>query len=200
MSDQKWMTRRHCLPAADEPEPVTVTNEVGRSPFVIVADHAGKYLPRRSTNAQLSGSRMRASHRLRYRRRGLLPDRRRAQCGGHPPKLFPPRHRLQPTPGSETSNVEASERTTVPGNIGLSKTQIEALIRENRRFNCGECWGTNQAPAIDWRQFSAPVYYWIKAPLNFCCVNSNSHQFAQFAIEGNVRLFSIDSEMSTRET
>jgi hypothetical protein len=56
---------------------------------------------------------------------------------------------------------------TVPGNIGLSKTQIEALIRENRRFNCGERWGTNQALAIDWRQFSAPVYYWIKAPLNF---------------------------------
>jgi N-formylglutamate amidohydrolase len=35
------------LLAADEPQPVTVTNEGGRSPFVIVADHAGKYLPRR---------------------------------------------------------------------------------------------------------------------------------------------------------
>jgi predicted N-formylglutamate amidohydrolase len=63
------------------------------------------------------------------------------------------------TPGSETSIVEVSELTTVPGNIGLSKTQVEALIRENRRFNCGEAWrGANQAPAIDWRQFSAPVY------------------------------------------
>src|SRR5260370_15395333 len=35
------------LLAPDEPQPVTVTNEGGRSPFVIVADHAGKYLPRR---------------------------------------------------------------------------------------------------------------------------------------------------------
>jgi predicted N-formylglutamate amidohydrolase len=33
-------------------------------------------------------------------------------------------------PGSETSIVEVSERTTVPGNIGLGKTQIEARIRE----------------------------------------------------------------------
>jgi predicted N-formylglutamate amidohydrolase len=35
------------LLAPDEPEPVTVTNEGGRSPFVIVANHAGRYFPRR---------------------------------------------------------------------------------------------------------------------------------------------------------
>ena len=34
------------------------------------------------------------------------------------------------TPGSETSIVELSELTTVPGNIGLSKDQIEARVRE----------------------------------------------------------------------
>ena len=32
--------------AGDEPEPVTVRNENGRSPFLIVADHAGNFLPR----------------------------------------------------------------------------------------------------------------------------------------------------------
>jgi predicted N-formylglutamate amidohydrolase len=35
------------LLSPDEPQPVSVTNEGGRSPFVIVADHAGNYLPRR---------------------------------------------------------------------------------------------------------------------------------------------------------
>src|SRR5712671_674854 len=35
------------LLAPDEPQPVTVTNAGGRSPLVIVADHAGNYLPRR---------------------------------------------------------------------------------------------------------------------------------------------------------
>jgi predicted N-formylglutamate amidohydrolase len=34
------------LLAADDPEPVTVSNENGGSPFVIVADHAGNSLPR----------------------------------------------------------------------------------------------------------------------------------------------------------
>jgi predicted N-formylglutamate amidohydrolase len=34
------------------------------------------------------------------------------------------------TPGSATSIVELSELTTVSGNIGLSKAQIEARVRE----------------------------------------------------------------------
>ena len=34
------------LLAADEPVPVTVHNENGRSPFLIVADHAGNSIPR----------------------------------------------------------------------------------------------------------------------------------------------------------
>ena len=34
------------LLAADEPAPVTVHNEYGRSPFLIVADHAGNFVPR----------------------------------------------------------------------------------------------------------------------------------------------------------
>jgi predicted N-formylglutamate amidohydrolase len=37
-------------------------------------------------------------------------------------------------PGSETSIVEVSERTTVPGNIGLGKTQVEA--RHLRPHDC----------------------------------------------------------------
>ena len=34
------------LLAADEAAPVTVHNENGLSPFLIVADHAGKFMPR----------------------------------------------------------------------------------------------------------------------------------------------------------
>jgi predicted N-formylglutamate amidohydrolase len=34
------------LLAADEPAPVTVHNETGPSPFLIVADHAGDCMPR----------------------------------------------------------------------------------------------------------------------------------------------------------
>ena len=34
------------LLAADEPAPVTVYNADGKSPFVLVADHAGNIMPR----------------------------------------------------------------------------------------------------------------------------------------------------------
>ena len=37
---------RDSLLAADEPAPVTVHNENGPSPFLIVADHAGSSMPR----------------------------------------------------------------------------------------------------------------------------------------------------------
>ena len=119
------------LLAPDEPQPFTVTNEDGRSPFVIVADHAGKYLPRRL-------------HML-----GL----RQAECERHiawdigagavgcmvgdalgAVVIRQNYSRLaidcNRTPGSETSIVELSEVTSVPGNIGLSKAQMEARVRE----------------------------------------------------------------------
>jgi predicted N-formylglutamate amidohydrolase len=35
------------LLAQDEPAPVTLHNENGASPFLIVADHAGNLMPRR---------------------------------------------------------------------------------------------------------------------------------------------------------
>jgi len=119
------------LLAPDEPQPVTVTNEGGRSPFVIVGDHAGKYLPRR---LQMLGLQEAECERhiawdigagavcgligdaldavvIRQNYSRLVIDGNRA-------------------PGSETSIVELSELTTVPGNIGLSKDQIEARVRE----------------------------------------------------------------------
>src|ERR1700693_285295 len=117
------------LLAADEPQPVTVTNEGGRSPFVIVTDHAGRYLPR---CLQMLGL-------------------QEAQCEGHiawdigagavscllgdaldTVVIRQNYSRLaidcNRTPGSETSIVELSEYTTVPGNIGLSQAQIECRV------------------------------------------------------------------------
>ena len=119
------------LLAADESPPFTVDNENGRSPFLIVADHAGKYFPRRLGQLGLSKAE-RDSHiawdigagsvscligsaldavvvRQNYSR--LVIDCNR-------------------TPGSETSILELSERTRVPGNIGLSQRHKVARVRE----------------------------------------------------------------------
>jgi len=119
------------LLAADEPQPATATNEDGTSPFVIVADHAGRYLPRRLRNLGLED----------------------AECGRHIgwdigagavscligdaldavvirqnySRLVIDCNRM---PGSETSIVALSEHTSVPGNIGLGKSQVEVRVRE----------------------------------------------------------------------
>jgi predicted N-formylglutamate amidohydrolase len=119
------------LLAADEPPAFTVDNENGTSPFVIVADHAGRQMPRRLgrlglSNAEcdrhiawdigvgavcwLIGKALDAIViRQNYSR--LVIDCNR-------------------TPRSETSIVDVSELTRVPGNTGLSKRDERARVRE----------------------------------------------------------------------
>ena len=119
------------LLAADESPPFTVDNENGGSPLLIVADHAGKHFPRRLGQLGLSN----------------------AECEGHIAwdigagavccligsaldavvvrqnysRLVIDCNR---TPGSETSILDLSERTRVPGNIGLSQRYKLARVRE----------------------------------------------------------------------
>jgi predicted N-formylglutamate amidohydrolase len=119
------------LLAGDEPRPVTVTNEGGKSPFVIVGDHAGKYLPRRLQMLGLQEAEC---------ERHIAWDIGAGAVGGllgdalgavvirqNYSRLAIDCNR---PPSSATSIVELSELTTVPGNIGLSQAQIEARVRE----------------------------------------------------------------------
>jgi predicted N-formylglutamate amidohydrolase len=123
-------TRANLL-AADETPPFAVDHENGRSPFLIVADHAGKHFPRRLRQLGLSdaecdrhiawdigvgavccliGKALDAVVvRQSYSR--LVIDCNR-------------------TPGSETSILDLSERTRVPGNIGLSERDKLVRVRE----------------------------------------------------------------------
>jgi len=119
------------LLAPDEPQPVTVTNKGGRSPFVFVADHAGKYLPRR---LQMLGLQQEdcERHIAWDIGAGAVSCLLGAVLGAvviqqNYSRLVIDCNRM---PGSETSVVELSELTTVPGNRGLSKVQMEARVRE----------------------------------------------------------------------
>jgi predicted N-formylglutamate amidohydrolase len=121
----------HSLLATDEPAPVTVLNENGRSPLLVVADHAGNIMPR-------------SLHRLG------VPE---SECDRHiawdigiaavcrlmadalDATLVQQNYsRLvidcNRTPGSETSIPEISEVTPVPGNIGLSEARKAMRVRE----------------------------------------------------------------------
>jgi predicted N-formylglutamate amidohydrolase len=119
------------LLAPDEPQPVTVTNETGRSAFVIVADHAGNYLPHRLQSLGLGQAELERHIAFDIGVGavcGLMGDKLGAVViRQNYSRLAIDCNRM---PGSQTSIVEVSERTTVPGNIGLGETQIEARIRE----------------------------------------------------------------------
>ena len=119
------------LLAPDEPQPVTVTNKGGRSPFVFVADHAGKYLPRRLQMLGLQQADC-ERHIAWDIGAGAVSCLLGAVLGAvviqqNYSRLVIDCNRM---PGSETSVVELSELTTVPGNRGLSKVQMEARVRE----------------------------------------------------------------------
>ena len=119
------------LIAPDEPQPVTVTSCNGRSPFVIVTDHAGKHLPR---GLQMLGlERAECDRHIAWDIGAgavstLMGDALDAiVIRQNYSRLVIDCNR---TPGSETSIVELSELTKVPGNIGLSDDLIGARVRE----------------------------------------------------------------------
>jgi len=119
------------LLATDEPAPFTVDNETGTSPLLIVADHAGKHFPRQLRQLGLSN----------------------AECGRHiawdigvgavccligkaldAVVIRQNYSRLvidcNRTPWTETSILDLSDLTRVPGNIGLSKRHTLARVHE----------------------------------------------------------------------
>src|SRR6266851_10254089 len=110
------------LLATDELPAFTVDNENGRSPLLIVADHAGKYFPRRLRQLGLSNAECEghiawdigigAVCRLIGKALDAVVVRQNYS------RLVIDCNR---TPGSETSILELSEATRVPGNVGLSE-------------------------------------------------------------------------------
>src|ERR1700751_4274342 len=111
------------LLAAGELHPVAVTNMGRRSPFVIVADHAGKHLPRQLQMLGLQAAEC-ESHIAWDIGAGAVSCRIGEELGAVVIRQNYSRLAIDCNrpPGSETSIVELSELTTVPGNVGLSKT------------------------------------------------------------------------------
>lgn len=119
------------LLAADEPSPVTVYNESGLSPFLIVADHAGNFVPRALDRLGLPDS--------EYDRHiawdmGIAEIAHILADALDAPLVQQNYSRLvidcNRTPGSEESIPEISELTPVPGNMGLSESQKAARLRD----------------------------------------------------------------------
>src|ERR1700722_13747242 len=119
------------LLAGDDSAPVTVYNENGQSPVLIVADHAGNSVPRALGRLGVP--------RAEYERHiawdiGIAAVCRLLADGLDATVVQQNYSRLvidcNRVPGSETSIPEISELTSVPGNIGLSEGQKAARARE----------------------------------------------------------------------
>jgi predicted N-formylglutamate amidohydrolase len=119
------------LLAADEPAPVTVHNENGPSPFLIIADHAGNSMPR--ALARLGVPQIECERHIAWDVGiaavcRLVADRLDATLvQQNYSRLVIDCNRM---PGSETSIPEISELTPIPGNIGLSESRKAARVRD----------------------------------------------------------------------
>ena len=120
------------LLAPDEPSPVTVRNEDGR---VAVPDRRrsrGQFHPARARPARPPGERTGAAHRLGHRhRRGVAASWRMRSMPRWCSRTIRGSSSIATArPVSETSMPEISERTPVPGNVGLSEGRKAARVRE----------------------------------------------------------------------
>ena len=119
------------LLAPGDPPPVTVRHENGASPFLLVADHAGNATPRALGRLGLPESEW-ARH-IAWDI-GIAGVCRRLAEALDAVSIEQNYSRLvidcNRTPGSETSMAELSERTAVPGNVGLGEHDKAARVRE----------------------------------------------------------------------
>jgi predicted N-formylglutamate amidohydrolase len=179
------------LLAADEPPPFTVDNEAGTSPFLILADHAGKHFPRRLEQLGVSDAECErhiawdigigAVCRLLGQALDAVVIRQNYS------RLVIDCNR---TPGSETSIADLSESTAVPGNIGLSERDKLARVREifqpyhdriadelDRRRKAGR-----PTALISVHSFT-PVYKTVTRPWHVGVLYNRDRRFAQILME-----------------
>jgi len=119
------------LLAADEPAPVTAYNTDGKSPFLLVADHAGNVMPRALGRLGVAEAERERHIAWDIGIAGLgrlLADALDATLiQQNYSRLVIDCNR---PPGTPTSIPEISEHTPVPGNAGLSEASRAARARE----------------------------------------------------------------------
>ena len=119
------------LLADDEPPPFTVEHEHGRSPFVLICDHAGRRIPRRLGTLGVADSELRRHIAWDIGARGVA-----AQMAGILDAILIAQtySRLvidcNRPPGAPTSITPRSERTEIPGNQGISPEDAAARTQE----------------------------------------------------------------------
>jgi len=119
------------LLAAGEPAPVTVDNVNGKSPFLLVADHAGNAIPR--VLGRLGIAEAECVRHIAWDI-GIAGLGRLLADALDAPFIRQNYSRLvidcNRPPGTPTSIPDISEHTPIPGNVGLSEANRKARARE----------------------------------------------------------------------
>jgi predicted N-formylglutamate amidohydrolase len=119
------------LLAAGDPPPVAVYNGDGRSPFLLVADHAGNVFPRALGRLGISAAEAERHIALDI---GIANLSRMVADALNAALIQQNYSRLvidcNRPPGAVTSIPEISELTPIPGNVGLSTAERTARQRE----------------------------------------------------------------------
>jgi len=115
----------------DEPSPVREYRREGRSPFVLVVDHAGRRIPKRLGNLGLPPSEL---ERHTASDIGAIGVAMKVSAILDAALIAQEYSRLvidcNRTPGSETSIPRMAETLEVPGNLGLSEEAMAARREE----------------------------------------------------------------------
>jgi len=123
------MPNPHSLLAPDEPDPVRLLNTGGKSDFVLIADHAGREIPRALGRLGVPESEL-----LRHIAWdiGIAGVTERLAQALDAVAVLQRYSRLvidcNRDPSSPTSIPEISEHTPIPGNTGLSPEQRQARV------------------------------------------------------------------------
>lgn len=122
---------QHTLLACEDPPPFTVDGENGASPFVIVADHAGRRMPRRLGELGLAAAEF-ERHIAWDIGAGALACMLGAALDAIVIRQSYSRLVIDcnRSPQSTTSILAVSEMTAIPGNVGVSDAQRRARHAE----------------------------------------------------------------------
>lgn len=184
------MNTPHHLLAADDPAPVTVLNENGRSPFVNVADHAGNAMPRALGRLGVSESEC-ARHIARDI--GIAGVCRFMASALDAIAILQNYTRLvidcNRMPGSETSTPDISEHTAIPGNMGLSEGRKAVRVHEIFRpyhdrieTELDRRWHERRPMALIAMHSFTPLFKGVARPWHAGVLYNRDPRFAQILI------------------
>jgi predicted N-formylglutamate amidohydrolase len=127
---KRAMGKRRLL-AEDEPPPVRVLRDDGRSDLFLTADHAGRLIPRRLGDLGVPAEELKRHIAWDIGIRGVTE---RLSAALDATAVFQSYSRLvidcNRAPGVPSSIPEISETTPIPGNVGLTEADRQVRMRE----------------------------------------------------------------------